>query len=150
LTNTYGPGQLMKHNRQGVIGWFIRQAILGEEIQLFGDGEQQRDFNFVDDVVDAFLRVAASDCSNGQVYNLGGDHPLSLKALVELLIELTGQGSYRLTPFPPDRQRIDIGDAYSSYALIERQLGWRPRVPLREGLARTLAYYREFGEHYWQ
>lgn len=150
LTNTYGPGQLMRHNRQGVIGWFIRQASLGEEIQLFGDGEQQRDFNFVDDVVDAFLRAAANDRSDGQVYNLGGDQPFSLKALVKLLLELAGRGSYRLVPFPPDRRRIDIGGAYSSYALIEGQLGWRPHTPLREGLARTLAYYREFGEHYWQ
>lgn len=149
LTNTYGPGQLMKHNRQGFIGWFIRQVTLGEEIQLFGDGQQRRELNFVDDVVDAFLRAAASDISNGQIYNLGGDKPVSLKALVELLIELAGQGSYRLVPFPAERKRIDVGDVYCTYARIQDQLGWRPTTPLSEGLGRTIEYYRQYGEHYW-
>ena len=59
LTNTYGPRQLIRHNRQGFIGWFMRKAVLGEEIQLFGDGAQRRDFDYVDDVVDAFLRAGA-------------------------------------------------------------------------------------------
>ena len=150
LTNTYGPGQLMKHNRQGFIGWFIRQVTLGEEIQLFGDGQQRRDLNFVDDVVDAFLRAAANDQSDGQIYNLGDDEPISLKFLVELLIELVGQGNYRLVPFPENRKRIDIGDAYSTYFRIQKHLGWRPTTPLCEGLARTIDYYRQYGEHYWK
>ncbi len=149
LTNTYGPGQLMKHNRQGFIGWFIRKVTLGEEIRIFGDGEQLRELNFADDVVDAFLRAAASDMSNGQIYNLGGDKPISLKSLTELLIELAGQGSYRLVPFPAERKRIDVGDVYSTYSLIQAHLGWRPTTPLREGLARTIEYYRQYGEHYW-
>jgi UDP-glucose 4-epimerase len=149
LTNTYGPGQLMKHNRQGFIAWFVRKVILNEEIEIYGDGLQQRDLNFVDDVVDAFLLAAALDRATGEVYNLGGNEPISLKSLAELLIELAGQGSYRLVPFPPERKRIDIGDVYSSYAHINDQLGWRPVTTLREGLARTLVYYRQHGEHYW-
>ena len=150
LTNTYGPRQLMRHNRQGFIGWFIRQATLNQEIQIFGDGEQRRDLNFVDDVVEALLRAAANDMSNGQIYNLGGDQPVSLKFLAELLIEIAGQGRYRLVPFPAERRRIDIGDVYSAYARIQDHLGWRPMTPLREGLARTIAYYRQYGQHYWE
>ncbi|MBN1995183.1 MAG: NAD-dependent epimerase/dehydratase family protein [Anaerolineae bacterium] len=149
LTNTYGPGQLMKHNRQGFIGWFIRLAVLGQEIQIFGDGEQRRDLNFVEDVVEALLRAAASPQSQGQVYNLGCNQPITLKALAELLIEIAGQGSYRLIPFPPERKRIDVGDVYCAYARIQAQLGWQPTTPLRAGLARTIAYYRQYGEHYW-
>jgi UDP-glucose 4-epimerase len=149
LTNTYGPGQLMKHNRQGFIGWFIRQAVRGEEIEIYGDGEQIRDLNFVDDVVDAFLRAAASDEGNGQIYNLGSDEPISLKALAEILVELAGQGSYRLVPFPAERKRIDVGNVYSSYFRIRDHLGWRPTTSLREGLARTIEYYRQYREHYW-
>lgn len=149
LTNTYGPGQLMKHSRQGFIGWFIRQVIDGEEIQIFGDGEQRRDLNFVDDVAEAFLCAAASDNSNGQIYNLGSDEPVSLKALVELLIDIAGQGSYRLVSFPLERKRIDIGDVYSAYFRIRDHLGWRPTTPLCEGLARTIDYYRKYREHYW-
>jgi UDP-glucose 4-epimerase len=140
LTNTYGPRQLIRHNRQGFIGWFVRQAVLGEEIQLFGDGRQRRDFDYVDDVVEAFLRAGASDSADGQVFNLGGDEPVSLLTLVELLIELAGRGSFRLVPFPEDRKRIDIGDFYADATKIERALEWRPRTSLRAGLERTLAF----------
>ncbi|MCL4859077.1 MAG: NAD-dependent epimerase/dehydratase family protein [Caldilineaceae bacterium] len=149
LTNTYGPRQLMQHNRQGFIGWFIRLAVEGKEIQLYGDGRQLRDLNYVDDVVDAFLRVGVSDASNGQVYNLGGDMPVSLYDLAHLLVEIAGQGSVRLVPWPEERKRIDIGDVYSSYAALEASLGWRPTTSLRDGLARTVAYYREHWPHYW-
>lgn len=149
LTNTYGPRQLMKHNRQGFIGWFIRQAIDGEEITIFGDGSQIRDLTYVDDVVDALLRAAADDTSNGQIYNLGGLEPISLIELTQILIEITGTGSYRLVPFPEGREKIDIGDFYADYSKIKKSLDWQPRVPLREGLERTVRFYRTYKEHYW-
>ena len=88
LTNVYGPRQLVKHNRQGFIGWFIRLAVEDREIQLYGDGSQLRDFVFVDDVADAFLRAGASDACNGEVFNVGGDGPVSLRDLTELLVEV--------------------------------------------------------------
>jgi len=132
LTNTYGPRQLISHNRQGFIGWFVRLAVEGKEIQLYGDGQQRRDLCYVDDVVDAFLRVGATDKSDGQVYNLGGQEPITLLALAQLLVEIAGHGSVRLVPWPPERQRIDIGDVYSSYARIEEVLEWRPITPLHE------------------
>lgn len=149
LTNTYGPGMLMKHNRQGVVGWFIRQAIDGEEISLFGGGGQLRDFTYVDDVVEAFLLAAATDKADGQVFNLGGLEPMSLLDFVQLLIEICGSGSYRCVPFPEDRKRIDIGNVYSDHSKIEKALGWRPRVCLREGLERTVAYFKKHKQHYW-
>jgi len=148
LTNTYGPRQLIRHNRQGFIGWFVRQAAFGEEILVFGDGQQKRDFNHVDDVVDAFLRAGAMDKADGQVFNLGDVRPLSLLSLVELLIEVAGGGRYRLVPFPPERARIDIGDFYADTAKARSVLGWDPCVPLRSGLASTIAYYRDHREHY--
>jgi UDP-glucose 4-epimerase len=149
LTNTYGPRQLIKHNRQGFIGWFIRQAVRGEEIQIFGDGQQRRDFDYVEDVVDALLRAGASEAADGQVFNLGGDEHVSLLDLVRMLVEIAGQGGgYRLVPFPPDRKKIDIGDFYADTTKIRNALGWQPRVPLRDGLARTVEYYRQNAEHY--
>ncbi len=148
LSNTYGPRQLIRHNRQGFIGWFIRLALLGEEIPLYGDGLQQRDFNHVDDVVDAFLRAGASDAADGQVFNLGDDLPIALLDLARLLIEIAGHGSTRLVPFPPERKRIDIGDFFADTRKIQNALGWKPRVPLREGLEQTLAFYRAHQEHY--
>ena len=149
LTNTYGPRQLMKHNRQGFIGWFIRLAVEGKTIQLYGDGQQQRDLTFVDDVVDAFLRVGAADETNGQVYNLGGLHPVTLYDLAHLIVDIAGQGQVTTIPWPPDRKKIDIGDVYSSYAKIEAALGWRPQTELQHGLAQTIAYYKEHGQQYW-
>jgi UDP-glucose 4-epimerase len=148
LTNTYGPRQLIRHNRQGFIGWFMRQVTLGEPIQIYGDGRQRRDFDYVDDVVDAFLRAGAMDASDGQIFNLGGEAPVSLHDLVETMIELAGQGSYSLVPFPPERKAIDIGDFWANAAKIAGTLGWRPRVPLREGLRHTIDYYRQHKEHY--
>ena len=148
LSNTYGPRQLIRHNRQGFIGWFMRLALLGEEISLYGDGSQRRDFNHVDDVVDAFLRAGASDAADGQVFNLGDDTPVSLVELARLLVEIAGRGSTRLVPFPPERKRIDIGDFFADTRKIQDVLGWKPRVPLREGLEKTLAFYRAHQEHY--
>ena len=148
LTNTYGPGQLVKHSRQGFIAWFLRQALEGGDIELFGDGTQLRDLTFVEDVVDAFLLAASSERADGQAYNLAGETPISLGDLARLLVEIAGQGAVRHVPFPPERQLIDIGSYYGSAAKIGAELGWRPRTPLREGLERTIRYYRDHLRHY--
>ena len=148
LTNTYGPRQLIRHSRQGFIGWFLRQAVLGETIQIFGDGTQKRDFDYVDDVVDAFLRAGSMDAADGQVFNLGGDEPVSLLELTKTIIDIAGHGDYVLSPFPPERKRIDIGDFYADTTKIRKTLGWAPRVPLRDGLERTIDYYRRHRDRY--
>jgi len=149
LTNTYGPRQLVKHNRQGFAPWFIRQAVRKEEIQLFGDGSQKRDFNYVDDVIDAFLRAAISEKAVGEVYNLGASPPVSLKEFVKTLLEVSdGGGGYKIVPFPEERKRIDIGDFYNDYSKIQKELEWEPRVSLRDGFARTVDYYRRNIDHY--
>ena len=143
LTNTYGPRQLLKHSRQGFINWFIRLLVEGKEIQLFGDGLQMRDFNFVEDVVDALLLAAVNEKANGEIFNLGGNEPITLKDLVELMIEVNGSGSYTLVPFPEDKKAIDIGSFYSDYTKIKTTLGWQPKINLKEGLKKTFAYYKE-------
>ena len=113
LTNVYGPRQLIRHNRQGFIGWFIRLALEGREIQIFGDGSQIRDFVYVDDAVDAFLRAGASEPCNGQVFNVGGSEPMSHYDLAKLLIDVAGAGSVRHVPWPADKKAIDIGSFYA-------------------------------------
>ncbi len=149
LTNTYGPRQLVKHNRQGFASWFIRLAVQGEEIQLFGDGTQKRDFNYIDDVVGAFLSAASSEEAVGEVYNLGASPPVSLLEFVETLLDVAGGGGgFRLVPFPEERKRIDIGDFYNDFGKIKKKLGWEPRIDLREGLRRTVEYYRAHIDHY--
>jgi UDP-glucose 4-epimerase len=148
LTNVFGPRQLIAHNRQGFIGWFIRLALEDKEIQIFGDGRQIRDFVYVDDVADAFLRAGASDACNGQVLNVGGLTPISHRDLVALLIETAGSGRFRTVDWPADRKAIDIGDFYSDSSRIREVLGWVPTTALRDGLTETFAFYRGHFEHY--
>lgn len=142
LTNVYGPRQLVKHSRQGFIGWFIRLAVEEKEIHIFGDGTQLRDFVFVDDAVDAFLRAGALDVCNGQVFNVGGLEPIAHRDLVVLLLEVAGAGRHRFVPWPANKKAIDIGSFYADWSRFEAATGWKPHVPLREGLARTVSYYR--------
>jgi UDP-glucose 4-epimerase len=149
LTNTYGPRMLVKNNRQTAIGWLIRQVMDGETITIFGDGLQLRDFTYVDDVVEAFLMVGANDAANGQVFNIGAIEPISLRELAELLIEVSGSGKFELVPFPPERKAIDIGSIYVDDRKIRRVLKWRPRIDMREGLSRTIDFYRAHRGEYW-
>jgi UDP-glucose 4-epimerase len=148
LTNVFGPRQLIKHSRQGFIGWFIRQAIEGQEIQVFGDGSQMRDFVYVDDAADAFLRAGAIDACDGEVFNVGGNEPVTHRDLVRMLIDTAGSGSVRFVEWPPDKKRIDIGSFYSDSTKFQRTTGWAPCVGLAEGLRRTIAFYREHMAHY--
>jgi UDP-glucose 4-epimerase len=148
LTNVYGPRQLIRHDRQGFIGWFIRRALEGGEIQVFGDGSQLRDFVYVGDVADAFLRAGAIDATNGDVFNVGGSQPISHRDLVDLLIATAGRGSVRFVEWPEDKRRIDIGSFYSDSSKFQRVTGWQPVVELEEGLRRTLAYYRAHWAEY--
>jgi UDP-glucose 4-epimerase len=148
LTNVYGPRQLIKHNRQGFIGWFIRLALEDKEISVFGDGSQIRDFVYVDDAVEAFLRAGACDNCNGEAFNVGGSEHISHRELVKLLVEVAGSGRYTFVEWPADKKAIDIGSFYADSTRFQRTSGWQPRVPLREGLQRTLAYYREHIRHY--
>jgi UDP-glucose 4-epimerase len=143
LTNIYGPRQLIRHNRQGFIGWFIRKIVEDGEIEIFGDGSQVRDFVFVDDAADAFLRAGALDACNGEVFNVGGGEPISHRDLVELMIEIAGSGRRRFVEWPAEKKAIDIGSFYADSSRFAEVTGWRPQVPLREGLTRTFAYYRE-------
>jgi UDP-glucose 4-epimerase len=102
----------------------------------------------VDDAVDAFLMAAASDSTNGQIMNLGGDKTISLRELADLLISINGKGEYIVRQFPEDRKRIDIGDYYADFKMIRASLGWEPKVRLDEALRRTLEYYRKHLDKY--
>ena len=150
LTNTYGPGMRVKDARQTFLGIWVKNLLTGQPIKVFGDGLQLRDFNYVEDAVDAFLAAAQSPDAVGKVFNLGSHEVINLKDLSALMIELAGLGTMDIIPFPPERKAIDIGDYYSDYSFAKATLGWEPKVDLREGLARTLAYYRQHGPSYWE
>ena len=147
LTNTYGPRMRVKDARQTFLGIWIRLLVEGKPFEVW-DGEQLRDFTYVDDAVDAFLLAAAGEEANGQVFNLGGGEVISLRELADLLVKVNGGGRFHVRAFPADRKRIDIGDYYADDRRIRSELGWTPRVNLQEGLARTLDYYRGHLQHY--
>jgi UDP-glucose 4-epimerase len=148
LTNVYGPRQLVKHNRQGFIGWFIRLAIEQKTIQIFGDGSQLRDFVYVDDAADAFLRAGASDACNGEAFNVGGDVPISHRDLTTLLLDVAGAGRVEYVEWPAEKKAIDIGSFYADSSKFTRTTGWKPTVALRDGLARTIDFYRAHWDQY--
>lgn len=150
LTNTYGPRMRVKDARQTFLGIWIRLLIEGKPILVFGDGKQVRDFNYVDDVIEALLLTAASDNANGEAYNLGADDPINLKDTAGLLIKINHGGTYKIVPFPADRKVIDIGDYYGDYRKIRSQLGWKPVISLKEGLEKTLDFYQRFSACYWE
>jgi len=148
LTNVYGPRQLIQHDRQGFIGWFIRLALEGREIQIYGDGTQVRDFVYVDDAAEAFLCAGATDAVNGDVFNVGGNEPVAHRELVARLIAAAGRGSVRFIEWPAEKKRIDIGSFYSDSTKFQQTTGWRPTVDLHEGLRRTLSFYRDHFDRY--
>ena len=147
LTNTYGPRQMISDPNQGFIPWFVKNAITGEKIVIYGDGMQIRDFNYVDDVVDALLMTGESAQTSGKVLNLGGE-AYSLKKFADILSEVTGSGKTIYAPFPQERKVIDIQNYQGDFSRINILLGWKPTFDLREGLKKTVEYYQTFREHY--
>lgn len=147
LTNTYGPRMRVKDARQTFLGIWIRLLLEGAPFEVWG-GEQLRDFTYVDDAVEAFLLAALHEETNGRVYNLGGCEVVNLRELALALVEANGSGTFQMREFPADRKLIDIGDYYADDRRIRAELCWAPRVNLREGLARTLTYYRQHLESY--
>ena len=141
LTNTYGPRMRIKDARQTFVGIWIKLILQDKPFEIW-DGHQLRDFTYVSDCVEAFLLAAGSDETNGQIFNLGGEEVVSLKDLGDLLVEVNGSGKYSMHDFPAERKKIDIGDYYSDFKKFERAVGWRPRIDLREGLKKTLDFYK--------
>lgn len=148
MTNTYGPRQRLVGTTQGFVPIFIRKALVGESITIYGDGSQRRDFVYVDDALDAFLRVALYEEAVGEVFNLGHPDPMSLRDFAELLLEVCGGGRIEFVPWPADHARIDIGDYFGNYDKAKRVLGWEPKVSVEQGLQRTIDFYRERMEDY--
>ena len=149
LTNTYGPGMRVKDARQTFLGIWIKNVIEGKPILVFGEGTQLRDFNYVDDVVDALLLAALDSKADGQVFNLGSKEVVNLLQVAQMLSEFKTGATYQVVPFPPERKAIDIGDYYSNFDKFQAATGWQPKIPLGQGLANCLDYYGKHQSAYW-
>ena len=142
LGNTYGPRQAVHQDCRGFIDTFMRKALAGEQIVVFGDGRQLRGMTYVDDVVAAFLQAGQARPDSSPVYNVGNPKPVELWHLASTLCELAGSPPPQLRPFPAERQAIDIGDFYPNTEKFCRDFGWAPQVGLEEGLRRTIGFFR--------
>ena len=149
LTNVYGPRAQMRHSQFGVVNWFVRLALEGRPIPIFGSGKILRDFLYVDDCVEALLAAACEPGAVGEVLNVGHDRPSTFLEVAEILRELVPGTAVEFTDFTPERAAQEPGDFVSDITKIRRLLGWEPRVSLREGLARTVEFYRERGGDYF-
>lgn len=143
LGNTYGARQQMKHGDYGVLNYFMRRAMLDEPITIYGNGEQIREYTYIDDVNDAFLLAAKSDKSNGEFFVIGSSEPIKFIDMARLVIKTVGKGKLVHVPFPKDRQAIDIKKFYVTYDKLNSLLGWHPTTSLEEGLSKTFAFYQE-------
>jgi UDP-glucose 4-epimerase len=150
LTNIYGPRSQMRHSRFGVCNWFIRLAMDNEKIQVFGDGSILRDFCYVDDCVDAILKLATNPNAEGEIFNVGSDIPVTFIELAKEIVRITGVGRWEFTEFSPERKAQEPGDFYSDISKINRVIGWRPATSLQDGLAKTIAFYSAHGDYYWE
>jgi UDP-glucose 4-epimerase len=149
VTNTFGPRHHMKHNRYGVVNWFIRLALDNQTIPIFGDGSILRDFLYVDDLTDALLRIGLTDAVYGEVINVGRGVPVSFKDLIATIVRLSGSGAFEFAPFTAERKALEPGNYWTDIGKIRALTGWEPRVSLENGLVETIAYYRQHRSHYW-
>lgn len=148
VTNPYGPRQQIKHDKYSLVGWFVRQAMEDRTIRVFGDGCQLRDYIYVDDVVEALLRCAATEQALGETVNLGTGVGTQFREMVTTVVEQVGRGSIDFVPWPEDYEKLETGDVIADISKLSRLTGWTPRIGLEEGIARTLRYYAEHKEHY--
>ena len=150
VNNCYGPRHQMRHAKYGILNWFIRLAMDGETIKLFGDGSQKRDYNFVDDAIEAFLLAGANqDKCNGEAFNLGSGRARTLREATELIIEAAGSGALELVEWPADRKAIETGDYFADFSKFTAATGWQPTVEIEDGLAQTVEFYKANKKHYW-
>jgi nucleoside-diphosphate-sugar epimerase len=149
LVNTYGGRHQMKHDKYGVVNWFVRKVLSGEPIPIFGDGSLRRDLLFVEDAVDALIAVAESEEAWGNVYNVGSGVGVSFLDVAKTIVAVAGEGQIEFREFTEERLAMEPGDYVADVNKIRREVGWEATTPLEEGLSRTIEFYRYYRDRYW-
>ncbi|MFI5329489.1 MAG: NAD-dependent epimerase/dehydratase family protein [Desulfobaccales bacterium] len=149
IANPYGPRQQMKHSKYGIVNWFIRLALEGKPLTIYGEGRQGRDYIFVEDLAEAMLALAQAPAVSGEVYNLGSATSTPFIEMARLVAAAVPGTQVQQVEWPADRYFVETGDYISDIGKITGAMGWRPRTPLKEGIERTVAYYTKYREKYW-
>ena len=142
LTNPYGERQQIKHSKYSIPGWFMRLAMEGKPIKIFGDGTQKRDYVYVTDIVEAFARAGLNENTVGNIYNCGLGQSVELRKMAELIVEIVGTGSIEYVPWPENYQREETGSFESDISRLKQAIGWQPKIPIKEGLKKMWQYYK--------
>ena len=149
IANPYGPRQQMKHSKYGIVNWFIRLALEGQPLTVYGDGLQCRDYIFNEDLAEAAICLAVTPGTEGQVYNLGTGTGMALIDMAHIVAAAVPGTEVKQVEWPADRYFVETGDYISDISCISQATGWRPRTSLEEGVARTVDHYRRYREKYW-
>ncbi|MBN1466488.1 NAD-dependent epimerase/dehydratase family protein [candidate division KSB1 bacterium] len=148
LNNVYGPRCQMEHGFYGILNWFIQNAMTGRDITVYGDGMQTRDYIYIDDVVDAFVRAGLSSTANDEIFFIGSGVESHFIDMVRQVIDAVGRGNYVHIPFPPQRECIDIRRFVATFAKFKGATGWQPKIDLAAGVRYTVDYYRDKLDRY--
>lgn len=149
ITNTFGPRHQMKHNQYGVANWFLRQALDGGAITVMGDGSIQRDYLYIDDLVQALLIAAQTDAAYGETINIGRGQPTTFLELAQLIVSSVKSGSIQTVPFSEERLALEPGHYYADVSKAKTIMNWSAQIPIAEGLDRTRDFYQAHRHAYW-
>lgn len=149
ISNIFGPYAQMQHPRYNVLNWFIRLVIEDKPVPIFGDGQQIRDYLYVQDACSALLSAGIQEKSIGQIYNVGSGQGVKFLDLVKTLIDANSQGEYQLKEWPDGSKKLDVGDFIMDISKITSELDWNQETSLKEGFQKTLAFYRQHQQYYW-
>jgi UDP-glucose 4-epimerase len=147
IANPYGPRQHMKHGKYGILNWFIRQALEGKPLTIYGEGTQKRDYIFIEDLAYAMLLGAASKIPF-DVFNVGSGTGLAFRDMARLIADAVGGTELKFVEWPKDRYFVETGDYVTDITKIQKALSWRPGTSIADGIARTVEYYRVHGKAY--
>lgn len=148
IPNPYGPRQQMKHSKYSIVGWFVRQAMENKTITIFGDGEQERDYLYIDDIVEAFLQLTEKG-KTGEVYNVGTHERIQFVDMVDVVLAAVGSGQKEHVPWPKNYEKNETGNYIADTGKIEGVTNWRPTTLLKDGITRMVEYYKKYQREYW-
>jgi len=149
ITNPYGPRSQMKNSGYSIINWFIRQAMDEQTITVYGEGNQLRDYIYIDDLIAGLVSAAVDERTDGKIFNLGSGTATSFKLMAETVTKTVGAGTVQHVPWPKNYDNFETGDFYVDISTIQKVINWNPITPLKEGVEKTVAYYQKYREHYW-
>ena len=149
IANPYGPRSQMKHSKYCLINWFIRQAMEDTVIRVFGDGEQIRDYIYVEDLAEAMLQAAITPGCHGEVFNIGSSIGTKFREMAETVVKVAGKGRVEFVPWPENYVNVETGDYVTNIKKITEATGWKAATSLRTGIEKTFAYYEKHKAKYW-